>query len=91
MTLTAKSITILAGCSVRIVSCTLSSSPPSPSGATTSESEEDSDSSESWTDSDDRTIPKPPGEVGRPGRGGYTLNIALDWNPKAFKKLRVLS
>jgi hypothetical protein len=46
--------------------------------------------SESSTDSDDGTIPKPPGKAGRPGHGGYTLEDALDWNPKAFKKLKVL-
>jgi hypothetical protein len=60
----------------------------------TSEDSSGSDSSElSESDSDDSdgaTIPKPPGEVGRPGRGGYTLDVALDWNPKAFKKLKVL-
>jgi len=60
----------------------------------TSLSSSDSDSdessaSESSTDSADGTIPKPPGEPGRPGRGGYTLEDALDWNPKAFKKLKV--
>ena len=52
-----------------------------------------SDSSESGsecsTDSDGRTIPKPPGEAGQPGCGGYTLEDALDWNPSAFKKLKV--
>ncbi|KIK37972.1 hypothetical protein CY34DRAFT_15335 [Suillus luteus UH-Slu-Lm8-n1] len=33
-------------------------------------------------------IPKPPGEPGHPGRGGYTLNEALDWNPKAYAKFK---
>ncbi|KAG1880914.1 hypothetical protein F4604DRAFT_1922539 [Suillus subluteus] len=35
-------------------------------------------------------IPKPPGEPGRPGRGGYTLNEALDWNPRAYAKFKKL-
>ncbi|KAG2343150.1 hypothetical protein BDR05DRAFT_948537 [Suillus weaverae] len=33
-------------------------------------------------------IPKPPGEPGCPGRGGYTLNEALDWNPRAYAKFK---
>ncbi|KAG2368965.1 hypothetical protein BDR07DRAFT_1477578 [Suillus spraguei] len=33
-------------------------------------------------------IPKPPGEPGRPGCGGYTLNEALDWNPRAYAKFK---
>ncbi|KIK35120.1 hypothetical protein CY34DRAFT_28275, partial [Suillus luteus UH-Slu-Lm8-n1] len=40
--------------------------------------------------SDDSKIPKPPGEPGRPGRGGYTLNEALDWNPRAYAKFKKL-
>lgn len=39
--------------------------------------------------SDDGLIPKPDGEAGRPGRGGYNLETALDWNPKSFRKLKV--
>jgi hypothetical protein len=68
---------------------------PSPSqSALDSDASDLSDSSElsgsdSSDESDDGTIPKPLGEAGRPGRGGYTLEIALEWNPKAFKKLRV--
>ncbi|KIK33353.1 hypothetical protein CY34DRAFT_99740, partial [Suillus luteus UH-Slu-Lm8-n1] len=27
-------------------------------------------------------------EPGRPGRGGYTLQEALDWNPKAYTKFK---
>ncbi|KAG2744762.1 hypothetical protein P692DRAFT_20877834 [Suillus brevipes Sb2] len=38
--------------------------------------------------SDDLKIPKPPDEPGRPGRGGYTLNEALDWNPRAYAKFK---
>ncbi|KAG1840234.1 hypothetical protein F4604DRAFT_1940198 [Suillus subluteus] len=33
-------------------------------------------------------IPKPAGEPGRPGHGGYTLREALDWNPKAYAKFK---
>lgn len=39
--------------------------------------------------SDDGLIPKPDGEAGRPGRGGYNLETALNWNPKSFRKLKV--
>ena len=60
----------------------------SDSPASDSSESESSGSSESES-SDDGTIPKPPGEVGLPGRGGYTFDDALDWNPKAFKKLKV--
>jgi len=40
--------------------------------------------------SEDSKIPKPPGKPGRPGHGGYTLNGALDWNPKAYAKFKVI-
>lgn len=39
-------------------------------------------------------IPKPPGEAGRPGRGGYNLQEALQkhgWENAKFSKLRVSS
>ena len=67
---------------------TLESSSDSPA-SDSSESESSGSSESESSDSTDGTIPKPPGEVGRPGRGGYTLDDALDWNPKAFKKLKV--
>ncbi|KAG1892292.1 hypothetical protein F4604DRAFT_1672344 [Suillus subluteus] len=38
--------------------------------------------------SEDSKIPKPAGEPGRPGCGGYTLYEALDWNPKAYAKCK---
>jgi hypothetical protein len=41
--------------------------------------------------SEDSKIPKPAGEPGRPGHGGYTLYEALDWNPKAYTKFKVRS
>ncbi|TEB38600.1 hypothetical protein FA13DRAFT_1704364 [Coprinellus micaceus] len=31
-------------------------------------------------------IPKPPGEVGRPGRGGYALKVALNWPEGRYKE-----
>jgi hypothetical protein len=64
---------------------------PMPSESLSSlESMSDSCSSTSTESlSDDSKIPKPPGEPGRPGRGGYTLNEALDWNPRAYAKFKV--
>lgn len=35
------------------------------------------------------TIKKPDGEVGRPGRGGYTLLTALAWDRKTYNGVRV--
>jgi hypothetical protein len=49
----------------------------------------DSDSSTSSINSSEEKIPKPAGEPGRPGRGGYTLHEALEWNPKAYTKFKV--
>ena len=34
-------------------------------------------------------IPKPSGEVGRPGRNGYSLSSALGWDRVAYKKVQV--
>ncbi|KAG9223514.1 hypothetical protein PLEOSDRAFT_1101235 [Pleurotus ostreatus PC15] len=31
---------------------------------------------------------KPPGEAGRPGRGGYTLEKTLDWDPKTMNTVK---
>lgn len=90
---------------VRFASHAGSGSSPSPGAAAASAASEDEDdsssessasdaseSSESESSADvDGLIPKPPGEPGRPGRGGYTLEVALGWNPKAFKKLKVRS
>jgi hypothetical protein len=39
--------------------------------------------------SEDSKIPKPPGEPGRLGHGGYTLYNALDWSPKSYAKFKV--
>lgn len=38
---------------------------------------------------EDDTIEKPTGENGRPGRGGYALEIALNWSAPKFKSLKV--
>ncbi|KAF8224622.1 hypothetical protein L208DRAFT_1109239, partial [Tricholoma matsutake] len=40
------------------------------------------------SDSDNEQIPKPNGEAGQPGCGGYNLEDALDWDPKDFAKLK---
>ncbi|KAG1726501.1 uncharacterized protein EDB91DRAFT_1254277 [Suillus paluster] len=63
---------------------------PSPSDSSGSlDSFSDSDSSTlSMSLSEDSKIPKPAGEPGHPGRGGYTLHEALDWNPKAYAKFK---
>lgn len=64
---------------------------PTPSNSSSSsDSASDSGSSTSTESlSEESKIPKPPGEPGRPGRGGYTLQEALDWNPKAYTKFKV--
>ncbi|KAG6376545.1 hypothetical protein JVT61DRAFT_2541 [Boletus reticuloceps] len=49
-----------------------------------SSSDAASDSDTLSTLPDDSKIPKPQGEPGRPGRGGYTLESALDWNHNAY-------
>jgi hypothetical protein len=38
----------------------------------------------------DFRIPKPVGEAGRPGSGGYNLGVELAWLPKSLKELKVL-
>ena len=61
-----------------------------------SESTDDSDSigdqlgASIASDSDeDGLIPKPHGEVKRPSRGGYTLELALNWDKKYFHQVQV--
>jgi hypothetical protein len=34
-------------------------------------------------------IPEPEGEMGRPGRGGYSLQQELLWSPDLYKTVRV--
>ena len=36
-----------------------------------------------------RKIPKPTGEVGRPGSGGYNLRAAMGWDDDDYERLRV--
>ncbi|KAJ3970633.1 hypothetical protein EV361DRAFT_993738 [Lentinula raphanica] len=49
------------------------------------EQEQDDDDDESVHDS---KIAKPPGEVGRPGRGGYNLRTELRWSVERFNKVK---
>jgi hypothetical protein len=37
----------------------------------------------------EETVFKPRGECGRPGRGGYKLESALNWSPASFNLLKV--
>jgi hypothetical protein len=37
-----------------------------------------------------RLIPKPEGDAGRPGRGGYNLEVVLGWKKKDFVAVKVL-
>ncbi|KAF8588019.1 hypothetical protein K439DRAFT_1613784 [Ramaria rubella] len=45
-------------------------------------------SSESEAESDSKKIPKPIGEPGRPGQGGYNLEEAINWDVLRFKKFK---
>jgi hypothetical protein len=58
------------------------------SGSDMGASDGEGDTDESDEEGNNK-IPKPPGEAGRPGRGGYTLRVALRWNTKDYKKLQV--
>ena len=56
----------------------------------------DSDSTDSSTESESESqddaemkIAKPSGEVGRPGRGGYSLDQVLNWNPRRMSEFKV--
>lgn len=40
-------------------------------------------------DDDNGLIPKPEGEAGRPGRGGYNLEDTLGWQRKEFQRVKV--
>jgi len=50
------------------------------------DSDQDSESSD-----DETLIPKPNGEAGRPGRGGYNLEDALGWHAKEYSRFKVES
>ena len=54
---------------------------------TDSDGETESDSNSAT--SEDHLIPKPDGEAGRPGRGGYNLEHALGWEHKRYCRIRV--
>jgi hypothetical protein len=41
-------------------------------------------------DEGEELIPKPQGEAGRPGRGGYNLQETLGWSDIDYKKLKVI-
>lgn len=38
---------------------------------------------------DEGKVPKPEGEAGRPGRGGYNLQRVLEWHPTQYDQLLV--
>jgi hypothetical protein len=56
-----------------------------PGAESDGETQSDSDSATS----DDQLIPKPDGEAGRPGRGGYNLEEALGWEHKKYRRIKV--
>jgi hypothetical protein len=49
----------------------------------------ESSESKSTISTEEQQIPKPPGEVGRPGRGGYNLDDTLNWDSESLRKLKV--
>ena len=53
------------------------------------ESDGDSDSDSGSATSEEPLIPKPDGEAGRPGRGGYNLEEALGWEHKKYRRIKV--
>lgn len=55
-----------------------------------SDSDSQADSSSTTdSDSDSGLIPKPEGEAGRPGRGGYNLEDTLAWSKEEYRQLKV--
>ena len=71
-----KSVTIIESCRAR------SDSPSSMESSLSSLDKEQ--------ESDRKRIPKPSGEVGRPGRGGYNWEDQLGWGKDGCKKLKVI-
>jgi hypothetical protein len=47
------------------------------------------ESGESGDESEDELIRKPVGQAGRPNRGGYNLEAAMNWPPKTFQRFQV--
>jgi len=41
------------------------------------------------SESEDGLIPKPVGENERPNRGGYNLELALNWDKQRFSDMKV--
>lgn len=75
----------------RCLSAPLSEDDSCSSPSDSDNSDELSHSITSDSDSDDGLIPKPPGEAGRPKRGGYNLELELSWDPRRYRKLKVCS
>lgn len=64
--------------------------PPSSSPGTKDKTSAALDDDEDSTDGEeDDKISKPNGDVGRPGRGGYNLKIALGWEDERYDKVKV--
>ena len=65
---------------------------PSPLGRQESGIDDLEDSDSVLTDleeePEDEKIPKPPGEAGRPGSGGYNLKEVLGWTKADFDKVQ---
>ncbi|KAG2075619.1 hypothetical protein BDR04DRAFT_1149954 [Suillus decipiens] len=63
---------------------------PTPSDPSSSSDSASDSGSSTLTESllEESKIPKPPGKPGHLGHGGYTLQEALDWNPKAYTKFK---
>jgi hypothetical protein len=51
--------------------------------------DDDDGDGEDDDDGDNKLIPKPEGEAGRPGRGGYNLEDKLGWRRKEFQQIKV--
>ena len=56
-----------------------------------SASDTSSESSLTSLESSSNKIPKPDGEAGRPGRGGYNLEVQLAWDKAVILNLKVSS
>lgn len=52
-------------------------------------SEPTSEGSSQEDDDEQTTVPKPPGEPGRPNRGGYNIQKEVGWRRPVYEKFRV--
>ena len=68
---------------------TSTSGEESPNDDSASDGSDSEDSVVESSDDGEIKIAKPPGEVGCPGRGGYSLEQVLDWPPKRMKAFKV--